>query len=159
MALPDRLAPLCDLLLGAAFADHKLEDREDDEVRGLLADLSGAELTTEMEARIAAFDPKQFDLAATAAAFADDPEDDRRRVLYLVAAVNDADEEVDFAEDEYLRALCAALKLPASALAGLIIDVEVEALRQDFDKVRRPPPPPPPAAAAAASDGVDVDLD
>lgn len=154
MALTDRIVPLCDLLLGAAYADLELKDVEDDEVRGLLADLSGAELTTELEARIAAFDPATFDLAATAAAFQGDSVDDRRRLLFLVAAVNDADDEIDFAEDEYLRALCSALGLPDEALAGLTIDVEIEDLREDFAKIRRGPPPVP-----GKRDGsVDIDL-
>jgi uncharacterized tellurite resistance protein B-like protein len=153
MALTDRIAPLCDLLLGAAYADRELKDVEDDELRAMLVDLSGGELTTELEARIAGFEPDGFDLAATAAAFRDDPADDRRRLLFLVAAIHDADDEIDLAEDEYLRALAKALALPDDALAGLTVDVEVEELREDFAKVRRGPPPPP------RRDGsVDVDL-
>lgn len=154
MALTDRIALLCDLLLGAAYADLELKDVEDDEVRSMLAELSGAELTTELEHQIASFDPATFDLAATAAAFKADSADDRRRLLFLVAAINDADDEIDFAEDEYLRALCAALELPASALDGLTLDVEVEDLREDFATVRRGPPPLP-----GKRDGsVDIDL-
>jgi len=154
MALTDRIAPLCDLLLGAAYADHELKDVEDDELRAMLADLSGGELTTELEHQIASFDPAKLDLAATAAAFKDDPADDRRRLLFLVAAIHEADDEIDFAEDDYLRALCKALALPDDALAGLTLDVEVEDLREDFAKVRRGPPPPPPRRDGS----VDVDL-
>jgi uncharacterized tellurite resistance protein B-like protein len=155
MALNDRIVPLCDLLLGAAYADKQFKAREREEVRELLADLSGSKLSTELENRIAKFDPKSFDLVKTAAAFKTDDPDDRRRVLFLVAAINDADEEVDFAEDEYLRELAAALDLPASALEGLTIDIEVEELREDFAKVRKGPPPPP----TKKGDSVDVDLD
>lgn len=154
MALIDRIAPLCDILLGAAHADEEFKDREDDELRSMLADLSGAELTPELEQRIATFDPARFDLAATAAAFRGDPPDDRRRLLFLVAAINDADDEIDLAEDEYLRALCKALELPAEALAGLTIEVEIEELREEFSRVRRGPPPPPPRRDGS----VDVDL-
>ena len=154
MALPDRIVPLCDLLLGAAHADDVYKDREDEEVRGLLEDLCGGSLPIEVETRINSFDPKTFDVAKTAAVFRGDPEDDRKRVLFLVAAINDADEEVDFSEDEYLRALAKALDLPASALDGLVIDVEVDDLREDFAKVRKGPPPPPKKGAS-----VDVDLD
>lgn len=154
MALNDRIVPLCDLLLGAAYADRELKDPEYDEVRELLTELSGAELTPEIEQRIAAFDPAGFDLRATANAFLGDPPDDRRKLLFLVAAIHDADEEIDLAEDEYLCALCTALELPAEALAGLSLEVEVEELRQDFAKVRRGPPPVP-----ARRDGsVDVDM-
>jgi uncharacterized tellurite resistance protein B-like protein len=143
MALIDRIAPLCDLLLGAAHADHQFKDREREEVRDMLADLCGAKLAPELEHQIAAFDPKRFDLGATAHAFRADSPDDRRRLLFLVAAINDADDEVDFAEDEYLRALCGALELPPEALAGLTIDVEIDDLHESFSKVRRGPPPLP----------------
>ncbi|MBX3156838.1 MAG: TerB family tellurite resistance protein [Deltaproteobacteria bacterium] len=154
MALPDRIVPLCDLLLGAAHADKELRPSELAEVRGVLEDLAGA-LTPELAQRIDTFDPKAFDLARTAAAFQADSADDRRRLLFLVAAVNDADDEVDFAEDEYLRALAAALDLPATALDGLVVDVEVEELRETFTRVRKGPPPPP----GKKRESVDVDLD
>ena len=156
MSLSDRIVPLCDLLLGAAYADKQFKDREREEVTGMLSDLAGS-LTPELTAQIDGFDPKKFDLAKTAAAFASDGEDERRRLLFLVAAINDADEEHDFAEDEYLRSLAKALALPAAALDGLIIDVEVEELKETFDKVRKGPPPPP---VPKKKDGsVDVDMD
>jgi uncharacterized tellurite resistance protein B-like protein len=144
MALPDRILPLCDLLLGAAHADRRFVAREREAVRELLADLLGGKLTPEVEGRIAKFSPATFDLATCAAEFRGDPEDDRRRLLFLVAAVHDADEELDFAEDEYLRKLASALELPAGALAGLTIEVEVETLRDSLAKIRKGPPPPPP---------------
>lgn len=154
-SLSDRIGPLCDLLLGAAYADAQFKDGERDEVKGMLADLSGGTLPADIEKQIDAFDPKKFDLLRTAGAFASDSDDDRRKILFLVAAVNDADEEVDFSEDEYLRDLAGALFLPADALAGLTVDVEVEELRETFEKVRKGPPPPPKKKA----ESVDVDID
>lgn len=159
MSLTDRILPLCDLLLGAAYADKELKERERAEVRDMLADLTGDRPSAELEQRITGFDPAAFDLATTAHAFRGDSVDDRRRVLYLVAAINDADDEIDFAEDEYLRALCAALGLPPEALAGMTVDVEIEELRGDFARVRRGPPPPPPAAKRAGNGDADVDID
>lgn len=158
MALIDRLVPLCDLLLGAAYADNVFKDHEHDEVRGLLEDIGGEELSVEIETRLAAFDPNTFDLAGAARHFLADPIDDRKRVLYLVAAINDADDEVDFAEDEYLRALAAALQLPADALTGLTIDVveDFDQQRETIAKVRRGPPPPP---GASRTKSVDIDVD
>ena len=155
MALPDRILPLCDLLLGAAYADQQFVARERAEVRKVLAELSSAapareledriedRIEDQIEDRIAKFDPAAFRLADTAAAFVDDPEEDRRRLLQLVAKIHDADDEFDFAEDEYLRALATALGLPARALSGLVIEV-IEVLREDFARVRRGPPPVPP---------------
>jgi uncharacterized tellurite resistance protein B-like protein len=154
MTAIDRILPLCDVLLGAAYADARFEDREREEIREILADLSGAKLTPEIEQRIDAFDPKAFDLTRTVAAFKGDDADDRRRLLFLVAAINDADEELDLAEDDYLRALATALELPPSALEGLALDIEIEELREDFAKVRKLPPPPP-----GKKIELDVDLD
>jgi uncharacterized membrane protein YebE (DUF533 family) len=143
MALPDRIFPLCDLLLGAAHADKRFVAREREAVRRTLTELTGSALTPELEARILEFQPSRFELATTAAEFRGDPEEDRRRLLLLVTAIHDADDELDFAEDEYLRALAAALELPERALEGLTLDVEIEDLRQDLAKVRKLPPPPP----------------
>ena len=158
MSLTDRIAPLCDLLLAAAYADQQFKDREREEVREMLADLSGAKLTPELEDQIAKFDPKKFDLLKTAGAFLADTEEERRRLLFLVAAVNDADDEVDFSEDDYLRDLASALFLPAEALKGMVVEMEVEEQRETFQKVRKGPPPPPTPGAKQA-ESVDVDLE
>lgn len=156
MSMTDRILPLCELLLGAAYADKELKDQEKDEVKSLLTGLAG-ELTADVEAKIASFDPKSFDLKASASAFKNDPEDDRKKILFLVAAVNEADDEIDFDEDDYLRDLASALELPTSALEGLTVEVETEELKQTFEKVVKKPPPPPPGAMKSKS--VDVDID
>jgi uncharacterized tellurite resistance protein B-like protein len=156
MSLTDRLAPLCDLLLGAAYADKQFKPREREEVREMLADLSGGTLPPDLETRISTFDPASFDLTTTARAFASDTADERRRLLFLVAAVNDADDEVDFSEDEYLRDLASALSLSTDALKGLTIEMELEEKRETFQKIRKGPPPPPGAKKLAS---IDVDLD
>jgi hypothetical protein len=155
MAESDRILPLCDLLLGAAHADDRFDDRERDTVRELLADLSPGGMTAEVEARIAAFDPKKFDLKATAREFEADSIDDRRRLMFLVAAIHESDEEIDLAEDDFLRELATALKMPADALAGLTVEVEVEEQRENLQRVRKTSIPPP----LPRSQSVDVDLD
>lgn len=141
----DRILPLCDLLLGAAYADGRLDSREQDTVRELLADLSGGEVPAEVDAWIRAFDPKTFDLETSAGAFKDDPLDERKRLLFLVDAVHEADEELDLAEDRYITALASALALPTSALAGLTAQFQVGDLRASLDVVRKGPPPIPSA--------------
>lgn len=150
----DRILPLCELLLGAAYADKELKDQEKDEVRSLLEGLAG-DLPTEVEQKIEGFDPASFDLKASAAPFKSDSEDDRKKLLYLVAAVNEADDEIDLAEDEYLRALGEALELPKTALEGLTVEVETEELKETFKAVRKGPPPPP----TPKMKSVDVDMD
>jgi uncharacterized tellurite resistance protein B-like protein len=154
MSISDRILPLCELLLGAAYADKELKEQEKDKVRELLEELGG-ELSTDVEIKITGFDPSSFDMKASASAFKSDPEEDRKKVIQLVSAVNDADDELDFAEDEYLRALAAALELPASALEGMTVEVETEELKETFQKVRKAPPPPPKAKAKS----VDIDMD
>ena len=119
----------------------------------MLEELAG-ELPTDVELEIVKFDPRAFELAAVAGEFASDSEDDRKKLLYLVSAVIEADEEIDFSEDDYLRALAGALKLPKAALEGLTVDVETEDLKQTFAQVRKGPPPQP----TAAKKSFDVDI-
>ncbi len=137
----------------------------------LLLDLCGAdELAPELEARIDGFDATSFDVARAAAPFRGDSMDEKRKLLHLVAAIHDADEELDLDEDDYLRDLAAALALPESDLGDLALDFEVEELREDFTKLSGGPPPIPEAAkkrkesaaekeARLAAGSVDVELD
>lgn len=56
----------------------------------------------------------------------------------------EADEEIDLAENEYLRNLASALALPPSALEGLVVDldvdVDVEEVRATFHAIAKRPP-------------------
>ena len=154
MAQLDRTLAICDLLLGAAHADSNFTDRERVTVRELLADLFGSEnLPSEVEARIDLFQADKFDVATAAQPFRGDSEDEKKKLLYLVAAVHEADEELDFAEDDYMRALGKALDMPDAALDDLVIDVESEDLAEDFQALRKSPPPVP------GSSTVDIDMD
>ena len=152
MAELDRTMAICDLLLGAAYADQQFTNHERQIVRELLADLCGGDLPSEIEARVDLFDPKAFDVDKTCASFAGDSEDDRRKLVHLVSAVHEADDELDFAEDDYIRAVAEALNLPEETLTGIAVDFEVEELKEDFDKLRKGPPPVP-------GGSVDVDID
>jgi uncharacterized membrane protein YebE (DUF533 family) len=133
----DRIFPLCELLLGAAYADAELHPRETTEIRALLVELAGeAQARIEVEACIASFEPAKFDLQALVGYFRDDSEAARTKLLLLASTVIEADDELDLAENEYLRALAAALALPASALDGIALDVEIEEVKQTFHAVR-----------------------
>ena len=136
MLSDDRIFPLCEVLLGAAYADQTLHDQEQTEIRALLTELAG-ERRVEVEACIASFEPERFDLKTTCGVFRHDSEDDRRKLLVLASTVIEADEEVDLAENEYLRELAAALGLPASALDGLVVEMEIEDIQETFDDVRK----------------------
>ena len=139
MSISDRIFPLCELLLGAAYADQELHAQEKTEIRALLVELAG-ELRVEVEACIASFEPDKFDLKTTVGIFRDDSEEDRRKLLLLVSTVIEADEEIDLAENEYLHELAEALGLPASALEGLTIDVEIEEIKETVEALRNLPP-------------------
>lgn len=74
-----RFFVLTDLLLGAVYADERLEGEEEEAVRSYLLEIiGGEELPIELEARIANFDPEAFDLEASASEFEADPATDRR---------------------------------------------------------------------------------
>jgi uncharacterized tellurite resistance protein B-like protein len=142
MQTSDRIFPLCELLLGAAYADGELQPQEQTEIRALLVELAG-EQRVEVEACIASFEPNKFDPSSVIGVFRDDPEDERRRLLLLVSTVIEADDQVDLAESDYLRKLASALVLPASALEGLVVDVEIEEIKETFNAVAKRPPPVP----------------
>ena len=146
MTVSDRIFPLCELLLGAAYADGELQAQEETEIRALLIELAG-ESRVEVEACIASFEPAKFEMSSLIGYFRNDSEEQREKLLLLVAKVVEADDVVDFGENEYLRALASALALPASALAGLAIDIEAEEIQETFEAVRRGPPPIPPPRA------------
>ena len=154
----DRLIPLSDLLLGAAYSDDHLDDREKKRVIELLTELlDGAELPTALTAWIDAFDPKSFNVVTSCAEFAEDPAVDKRKLLELICAVHEADEELDFAEDDYLREVAAALEVDPKELEDLTLVVEVAELSNKLATLRKGPPPPP--GSPERAEAVDVDLD
>ena len=146
MATDRRFLVLTDLLLGAVYADERLAGGEKVAVRRLLAEVIGSErFPIDVAARIERFEPTDFNLIATAEAFLSDPAVHKRRLLELVAAVFDADREVDFAEDEYLRRLAEALGMSPSEYSDLTLDYDLEDARSvAIEIVSIPPPVPPP---------------
>lgn len=140
MTSNDRIMVLTDLLLGAVHADGSVEGSEEAAVRKLLGELHGGALPEGVEARIKGFDAKHFDLAAAARDFAADEPVKKRRLLELVAAVRDADDVIDLAEDDYMVRLATALGMKKSEYADLTL--EIEELREAFEDVRKPPPLP-----------------
>jgi len=142
MSTSDRIFPLCELLLGAAYADQEFHPREKTEIRALLVELAG-EQRVEVEACIASFDPDKFRPGSVAGIFKDDSEEERRKLLLLVSTVIEADDEIDFAENDYLREVASLLGLPSSALDGLVAVIEIEEVKESFAAVRKGPPPLP----------------
>ncbi len=137
MATSDRIFPLCELLLGAAYADRQFVRQEETEIRALLIELAG-ELRIEVEACIASFEPEKFKPSSVIGYFKDDTEEDRRRILLLISTVIESDDQIDLAENDYLREVASLLELPASALEGLVVDVEMEEVKETFKELRKP---------------------
>lgn len=136
-AIKDRIMVITDLLLGAAYADDKLAGKEEEVVRALLIELlSGEPLPEDVDTRIKTFPTGSFDLAKTAADFAKDPPIKKRKLLELVSAVNDADDEVDLDEDEYLVKLAKGLGMKREEYADLTLDVHVEDLKTALKDLR-----------------------
>jgi uncharacterized tellurite resistance protein B-like protein len=136
MTMKDRLPLVADLLMDAAYADQRLEGEEKPMVKRLLREILDVQALP-MDLRVDEFDPHKFDRAATVGAFAADPDELKHRLLELVAAVHAADGEIDFAEDEHLRAVGAALGLPPEAFQELVVDIIEEIdLGEDLDRLR-----------------------
>jgi len=132
---------VADLLMDAAFADQRLEGEEKATVRRILSELLGApSLPMDLAFRVDEFEPGRFDRGAAARAFAGDPTATKRRLLELVAAVHAADGDIDFAEDEHLRAVATALALPEDAYRDLVVaivdEIDVAAIGDDLDRLR-----------------------
>ncbi len=144
MKVRDRILILTDLFMGALWADDEFSLDEQKAVRELLADLLLVTPTTlpeQVEARIVEFDPLAFDLDAAASDFAADPPMAKRRLLELVGRMVDADGVVDMKEDEYLRKLAAQLGMDYAEYSDLVLDYEIDELRESFEQLRVPPPP------------------
>jgi uncharacterized tellurite resistance protein B-like protein len=135
---------IADLLMGAAFADNRLDGREYAAVKKLLADVIGAEeLPAEMESHLKSFNPKTFDATGTAKSLMLKEDIEKRKLIELIAAINEADEVLDFDEDAYLKAVAEALEMPKEAYADLSIEIlSVENLQDAGSKLLDPPPPP-----------------
>lgn len=138
---------VADLLMGAAYADRKLDGREFDVVKKLLADLmSVEEVSADIERRLDGFDPAVFDPSATIAELGLTSDDDKLRLVELIAVVTEADEEIDFDENEYLESVARALELPRNTYSGFTLEVEsVEEIKSSAARLLKPPPIPPAA--------------
>ena len=141
--MTDRIDSITDILLGAAYADDHFHESEKDAIRELLGKLLGGDVPAELSARIESFDPAGFDVAETAGHFTADPEDDKYKLLELIAAVHAADDEFDFAEDEYVPQVATALGIAGGTLSRFTLEFEVEELADGLNSLRSIPPPPP----------------
>jgi uncharacterized tellurite resistance protein B-like protein len=122
--MKNHILTITDLLLGAAYADKRLEGQEKDKIRSLLAKLAGSTTFPDaVEARFREFSPAKFDVDAAGKKLAH-LGDDRRTILEMVAAVTESDEEIDLAEDRYLRRVATAMGLQEKDVDDLVVDFQ-----------------------------------
>ncbi|MDC0716855.1 TerB family tellurite resistance protein [Nannocystis bainbridge] len=122
--MKQHIEKITQLLLGAAYADKRLAGAEITRIRSLLSTLlGGAEVPEELLRMINTFSPAAFNVQQVASALDDLSTEDKRKLLELVASVNDADEELDLAEDIYLRTLAAALGLDEEKYSDLTLEI------------------------------------
>jgi uncharacterized tellurite resistance protein B-like protein len=115
------------LLLGAAYADKRLEGVEVTRIRTILQQiLGGAALEPRVEEALAAFNPAGFNVHAAAASLKVLDSRDKRTLLELIASVNEADDELDLAEDTYLRNVALGFGVPESEFKDLALEVLAE---------------------------------
>jgi uncharacterized tellurite resistance protein B-like protein len=134
----DRIFAVADLMMGAAYADAKLEGAEKATIRRLLREiLVVPTLPMDLDVHIDSWKTEGFDVGRVAAAFTDDPPAMKRKLLDLLSAVHAADEEFDLAEDAYLRQVGVAIGLPEERFRDLVATVIDERnLSQEMEAVR-----------------------
>ncbi|GAB4204414.1 MAG: hypothetical protein OHK0013_19320 [Sandaracinaceae bacterium] len=138
MKVRDRIDVITDLMLGAIYADATMTGEEDRAVRELLAKLllcTPDTLPPEVDARIRAFSLLEFDIERSARDFLSDPPMKKRRLLELIARLTDRD-GIDLSEDEYLRDLARCLEMQPNEYADLVLEYDVERLRESFEEIR-----------------------
>ncbi len=115
---------ITDLLLGAAYADKRLEGDEVTSISAMLCKLLGTDtLPAAQLAQMSAFNPAKFDVTAAAGRLRSESAENKRTVLELVATVTESDEEIDMAEDAYLRKVAAGMGMSDDDIADLTVEV------------------------------------
>jgi uncharacterized tellurite resistance protein B-like protein len=114
---------ITDLLLGAAYADKRLEGQEKHKIHALLTKLAGGTLPEQVEARFSEFSPAAFDLEAAGKRLAH-LGSKRRKILEMIVAVSESDAEIDLAEDRYLRRAAEAMGVPEPEFRDLSVDFQ-----------------------------------
>lgn len=129
------VSTITSLLLGAAYADKRLEGKELDSIRSILNKIMGTdELPAAQEDQIKSFNPAKFDVAGATSTLQVLSSDDKRKILELIATVNESDDELDLDESEYLGKVARGMGLAESSFSDLTIEVlDDEDLEGFFD--------------------------
>ena len=121
--MKQHIETITQLLLGAAYADQRLEGAEVTRIEQILRSVLGGEPSEEVLGSLRRFDPSTFNVHATAATLTGLEAADKRKLLELIASINEADDELDLAEDAYLRHVALGMGVAESEIADLTVDV------------------------------------
>jgi tellurite resistance protein len=142
--VPTRTEAICDLLLAAAHADGEFAPSEKQVIIDILCAIENTEtLSPALTARITFTKPETIDVMETASLFEDDPEDNRRLLMELISAVNQADGKYAIEEDEIAIFAAAALGFNTDEIKGFAMSFEEAKMAERARKLKAPPSPPP----------------
>jgi uncharacterized tellurite resistance protein B-like protein len=134
--MKEHIDTITDLLLGAAYADKRLEGEELASIRKKLSKLLGTdELPDAQQARLKSFNPAKFDAKKAAESLSSETEEHKRKILELIASVNESDDVLDMDEDAYLRKVAAGLGISEDQISDLTIEMlEDDDIEHFFDE-------------------------
>ncbi|MCR9161849.1 MAG: TerB family tellurite resistance protein [bacterium] len=122
--MKEHIDTITDLLLGAAYADKRLEGDEVAAITKMVSKLLGTDSLPEAQsARLKAFNPAKFDVNEAASSLSSLSDEDKIKVLDLIATLNESDDVIDLDEDAYLRKVAAAMGVDEAAIAEHTIEV------------------------------------
>ena len=126
---------ITDLLLGAAYADKRLEGDEIDAITTKLCKILGTDSLPDAQgARLKSFNPAKFDADTAAASLESETTEHKRKILELIASINESDDEIDMDEDAYLRKVAAGMGMSEAQISDLTIEmIEEDDLEHFFD--------------------------
>jgi uncharacterized tellurite resistance protein B-like protein len=133
--MKEHIDTITDLLLGAAYADKRLEGEELVSITKKLCKLLGTdELPATQKARLKSFNPAKFDAKQAAESLSGETTEHKRKILELIASVNESDDVIDFDEDAYLRKVAAGLGMSEDEVSDLTFEVlEEDDIEHFFD--------------------------
>ena len=133
--MKQHIETITNLLLGAAYADKRLEGREIQSIERLLNRMLGtAKLPDARAQQIRGFNPAKFNPKDAATSLQSLSTEDKRRLIELVATVTESDGELDLAESDYLKRVALALGLDEAHFADLTIEILEEKELSGFFK-------------------------
>ncbi len=115
---------LADLLMGAAYADDRLENEEQKAVVKILREMTSAQmLPVWLMNHLSRFDPKSFNAESTARELGVSGGQEAKILLGLLVRVTEADDVHDMDEGSYLLKVAKAVNAPADVIDNLTVEV------------------------------------